>query len=66
MSQVKSESSPVLEIYPNIIDIRPIINFKNTSSNPEEHLNKTQQSLKFMEQARSEPEINSYYLPFSR
>ena len=67
MSQVKSDSSPVLEIYPQIIDIRPLTNFKNTSSNPEEHLNKTQQSLKFMEQARSEPEkINSYFLPFSR
>jgi hypothetical protein len=29
---VVSEATPKLEIYPDIIDIRPILNFKNTSS----------------------------------
>jgi hypothetical protein len=66
MSLVKSESSPVLEIYPEIIDIRPIVNFKNTSSFTEESLNKTQQSRKYLEDALKPETINSYYLPFSR
>jgi hypothetical protein len=47
-----SEASPKLEIYPEIIDIRPVINFKNTSSYQGEifDVNKTLQSKKYLEE----------------